>query len=91
MSLPKYKKIYTEMVDDNAELFDQLKSADKSSDEFKQIQRKAIRTVHQYENALCNRSEVTGYQGYSTGLSEKFWELVRSFYPEIDYTAEISR
>ena len=89
MALPKYKKIYTEMLEENSEVFEQLKELDKESPEFKQIQRKAIRIAHQYENALCNRSEITGYQGYSTGLSEKFWELVRTFFFYFDYTPEI--
>lgn len=73
------------MIEYNEEIFEQLKSLDRTTDEFKKVQRKALRLVHQYENALCNRSETTGYTQYATGLADKFMAEVRNDYPEIDY------
>lgn len=86
MAIPKYKKHYEEMIEYNEEVFRALKELDRKSQEFKEIQRKAVRIVHQYENALCNRTESTKFSKFSTGLSDKFMEEVRRDYPEIDYT-----
>lgn len=86
MPSPKYKKHYEEMIEYNSEVFEKLKSLDRNSDDFKDIQRKAVRIVHQYENALCNRTESTKFSKFSAGLSDKFMEEVRRDYPEIDYS-----
>ena len=84
MATPKYKKQYQEMIEYNSELFEKLKNTNKKLDEFAETQRKVLRIVHQYESALCSRTETTKYSMYSLGLSDKFMELVRESYPEID-------
>ncbi len=96
MPAPKYKKQYEEMLDYNKEVFEELnktyllykESPKKYKDAFAEIQKKAFRIVRKNEDNLCSKSEATHFSVYSTGLSDKFWELVRSNYPEIDVTAE---
>ena len=43
------------------------------------------------ENKLCSTSEKAGYGGYTTNLSEKFWQEVRKSYPLIDYVGVITK
>jgi len=53
-------------------------------DEFNQTGLKALRIIRRYENALCSRTENTGFGKFSENLSDKFWEEVRLNFPLID-------
>jgi hypothetical protein len=87
---PKYQKQYLEMLKINRKVFEELKlkSAKRNSLEFKEIQLKALRIVRRNEDLLCSKTENTKFSNFSLGLSDKFWELVRADYPEIDYSVE---
>lgn len=63
-----------------------LKSIKPKSEAFKEIQRKALRVIHQNENMLCSKTESTHFSNFSTILADKFWEKIRANYPEIDYS-----
>ncbi|MFA6981963.1 MAG: hypothetical protein WC243_03005 [Patescibacteria group bacterium] len=90
MSSPKFEKQYNEMIEKNKELFDELKlrSTNPKSEDFKEVQRKALRIVRRSEDTLCSKTENTHFSSFSSGLADKFWEMVRSNYPEIDYPTD---
>lgn len=87
MALPKFEKQYQEMLKTDGEVFAELKlkGAKPKSEAFKEVQRKALRVIHQNENMLCSRTESTHFSNFSAGLADKFWEKIRANYPEIDY------
>lgn len=78
------------MLKYDLKLFQELKakSAKPKSADFKELQRKVLRVIHENENVLCLRTESTKFSSFSAGLADKFWERIRSEYPEIDYSTE---
>lgn len=89
MATTKYEKQYDEMMKRNQKIFDELKalSDDSHSEDFRQIQLKALRVIKINEDALCSKTEKNkSYSSFSTQLADKFWEKIRSEYPEIDYS-----
>jgi hypothetical protein len=85
MPTPKFKKQYDDMLKVNSALFESLKTLDKNSEEFKEAQRKALRIARKHEDMLCSKTENTHFSNFSTNLADKFWELIRTHYPEIDF------
>jgi hypothetical protein len=85
MALPKFKIQYDLMLENNSEIFEALKKAKRGTAEFKESQRAALRIVRKNEDILCKRTENTKFTNFSTGLADKFMELVRANYPEIDF------
>jgi hypothetical protein len=83
MVTPKYKKQYDEMVKNNQELFDALKTTNKKSKEFKEIQLSLMRVVRRNEDILCSKTENTHYSNFSTGLADKFTAEIMANYPEL--------
>lgn len=91
MATTKYEKQYQEMIERNKQVFEDLQKYGKNpkSEEFKEVQFKAIRIVKRNEDALCSKTENNKrFSSFSTSLSDKFWEKIRSEYPEIDYSFE---
>lgn len=85
MALPKFRIQYDLMLENNPEVFETLKKAKQGTAEFKEAQRTALRVVRKNEDVLCKRTENTKFTNFSTGLADKFMELVRANYPEIDF------
>lgn len=83
MAIPKYKKQYEDMIENNQELFDSLKTLPKKSEDFKSAQRAAMRIVRKNEDLLCKRTENTKFTNFSTNLADKFTEEVQTNYPEV--------
>ena len=83
------------MVDDYEEFFSEFKTLhekyvedpDTYGDEFNETGQKVLRIIRRYENELCSRSENSGFGKFSENLSEKFWEMVRGYFPFIDEIA----
>jgi hypothetical protein len=90
VSTPKFEKQYSEMMKNYQAVFDELKlkSSKPKSEDFKEVQRKALRAIHLNENALCSKTESTHYSNFSVNLADKFWEKIRANYPEIDYSTD---
>lgn len=86
MVVPKYLRQYQEMIDTNKELFDTLKKTGRNSKNFSDIQLKVLRIVRRNEDALCKKTESTKFMSFSLTLADKFMEMVRANYPEIDYS-----
>ncbi len=88
----KYQKVFKQMIEENSTLFGEFKKLhDEFSDnkeeleeEFNQTGTKVLRVIRRYEDALCSKSENTGFGKFSENLSEKFWEEIRAVFPHID-------
>lgn len=85
MATPKFKKQYDEMLKLHKNLFETLKTMDPKSEEFKDMQLKVIRVVRKNEDALCSKTENSKFSNFSMELANKFMDLVREDYPQIDY------
>lgn len=90
MANTKYEKQYSEMMENNQEVFDLMKtlSTKPKSPEFKEVQLKVLRIARKTEDKLCSKMENTRNSSFSTGLADKFWEKIRAEYPEIDISVE---
>jgi hypothetical protein len=82
--MSKYKKHFLTMLEENQELVNHFKSLQKDSVEFHAEGNKVMRVIRRYEDELCSKSEGGKYGVFSQNLSEKFWEEVRGYFPEID-------
>lgn len=90
--MSKYKKQFTTMLEENSELFSQFKvlhekivAGDESvREEFNALGQKVLRVIRRYENALCAKSENSGFGKFSSNLSDMFWGEVRAYIPRID-------
>jgi len=90
--MPKYQQYFQEMIEYNKELFNEFKTIhDEYLQNPKEYQEalnnkgeKVLRIIRRYENMLCGKSENSGYGKFSTGLSDKFWGLIRNYLPRID-------
>ena len=90
--MPKYQQYFQEMVEYNKEVFDEFKAIHDEylqdpkiyHDLFNDKGEKILRIIRRYENMLCGKAENSGYSKFSTGLSDKFWGLIRNYLPKID-------
>lgn len=88
----KYKEYFLEMIAKNRDVFEPFKDLhDKYEKEPKKYQlqfneegKKILEIVQDWENRLCGASEKGGYARFSTNLSEKFRDAVRSYLPKFD-------
>lgn len=62
-----------------------VKNPEKHKQEFNELGRDIQDIIRDWEDKLCSHSENSKYAKFSTGLSEKFWELIRARFPKIDY------
>jgi len=93
----QYQIVYQQMIDENKELFDSFflihdkytQSPDAFQQQFNDIGRQIQDVVHIYEKRLCGKTEGGMYSKFSSGLSEKFWGLVRQDFPKIDFVGVI--
>jgi hypothetical protein len=88
MAKPKYERQYEQMLKDHQDSFDELKKLDRKSEEFKSLQLKVIRIIRKNEDQLCAKTENTKFANFSLQLADKFWELIRKDYPEVDYSTD---
>lgn len=61
-----------------------------SQGEFNVIGRKIQDIIRDYEDRLCGHSESSQYGKFSSTLADKFWDLLRTEFPKIDYIGVIS-
>jgi hypothetical protein len=84
--------MFKKMIEENSTLFDDFKTVhDELPDNKEELQEpfnekgtKVMRVIRRYEDALCSKSENTGFGKFSENLSEKFWEEIRGMFPHID-------
>jgi hypothetical protein len=88
----KFQQVFQLMINQNKETFDEFhkihdlysKDPAKYQEEFNKIGGDVQDLIRRYENILCSQSENTGYGKFSTKLSDKFHEEVKSVFPKID-------
>jgi hypothetical protein len=92
MAQPKYKQYFEQMIKQNQNLFEQFKPIhDKYSQDPQQYQEElnqkgqpVVDVIRDWERRLCAAMGRTRYSRYSEQLSEKFWNLVRKEFDQID-------
>ena len=97
--MSRYQQEYKEMVNENKQLFDEFKvihdkyAQDDTSnqEEFNRVGEKVVAIIRDHELHLTSKAESGQYAKYSSTLADKFWDLIRREYPEIDFVgAKIS-
>lgn len=92
MAQTKYSEYYQRMVAENRQLFDEFlkindafkKDSAKHSQEFHIVGQKVVDRVRDYDRRLCSAMGRGVFSTYSQKLSEKFWDLVRHDFDQID-------
>lgn len=92
MSQTKYREYYEKMVSENRQLFDEflkvndLFKADpiKNAEQFHSLGQKVLDKVRDFDRRLCSAMGRGVFSTYSQKLSEKFWDLVRKDFDQID-------
>ena len=92
MSIPKYKKFYTLMVEQNDNLFrnfdkthsDFLINPSKFESQFHSLGLEVVDVIRFWERKLCSGMEKSTNGVYSNKLADKFWQEVRNRYSHID-------
>jgi hypothetical protein len=92
MAQTKYREYYQRMVAENRQLFDEflkVNDAFKSdsvahADEFHLVGQKVVDKVRDFDRRLCSAMGRGVFSTYSQKLSEKFWDLVRQDFDQID-------
>ncbi len=92
MAKAKYKKYYELMMEQNRELFDEFRPIhDKYKQNRQQYQqelnekgKRVVDTIRNWERKLCRAMGKSKYSKYAEKLSEKFWNLVRDDFDQID-------
>lgn len=91
--MTKYKEYFDKMVSENKEAFGKFTQIhfeysidnDLNQEKFNDEGEKINKIIHEYEDRLCKHSENAGFGKYTSNLSEKFQEEVRSHFPLIDH------
>ena len=92
MAEAKYKKFYKLMHEKNPQLFEEFKAAhqayldnpDKAKPEFDRVGERVLEVMRDWERKLCSAMGRTMYGKYAQQVSEKFWDLARQDYEQID-------
>lgn len=90
--MTKYKKQFQTMINEYSTFFadfktlhDKVAAGDEDlRPEFNEKGRKILRIIRKYEDALCSKTENSGFGKFSENLSELFWSEVRAYLPRID-------
>ena len=91
--MTKYQKYFQQMLERNEQLFREFKTIhdhyvtdpSKWQEEFNARGEKVLAVLREWENRLCAHSERGQYGKFSSNLADKFWQVVRSYYPKIDF------
>ncbi len=97
MAQAKYKEYYQKMLAKEADLFARFRivhdsyqqDQKKFQKEFNQVGRQVVDAVHDWERRLCSVMGRSQYASYSQTVSEKFWDLVRQDFSQIDMVGVI--
>lgn len=95
--MTKYREYFERMVTNEKEKFDKFTKLhmqysmdqDGLQEMFNEEGSKIVAIIREWESKLCSTSEKAGYGGYTSNLSEKFWQEVRKSFPLIDYVGVI--
>lgn len=92
MAKPKYKEFFELMVKNNQEAFDAFRAVhdkyglnpEENQEEYNREGAKIQRILYEWEDKLCNRSQMTGHGSYAGNLAEKFREEIKREFPNIE-------
>lgn len=91
MASPKFKVYYQKMIDEHRDLFDRFAPLNEAfakdpslADEFHRLGQEVLDVVRDYDRRLCAAMGRGVYSVYSEKLSQKFWDLVREDFSQID-------
>ncbi|MEK7168826.1 MAG: hypothetical protein AAB778_02335 [Patescibacteria group bacterium] len=95
--MTKYREYFERMLTNEKELFDKFTKLnmqysldqDGMQEKFNKEGGEIVTIIREWESKLCSTSEKAGYGGYTSNLSEKFWQEVRKSFPLIDYVGVI--
>ena len=81
------------MLDNHKDVFHSFKhletlynqDAKKYQHDFNEKGEEVLAIIRRYENMLCSHSEGGKYGKFSAKLSDKYWEMIRKYFPKIDY------
>lgn len=92
MAEAKYKKFYKLMREKEEKLFLEFEDAHRSYKEnskknqleFNRVGEKVVEVIRDWDRRLCSTMGKTMYGQYSQQVSEKFWDLARQEFDQID-------
>ena len=81
------------MIDENSLLFNDfmdlhdkyLKDPENWQVKYNMVGEKVIEMIRNWERKLCRDSERGQFGKFSANLADKFWNLVRTDFPKIDF------
>ena len=96
--MSKFKEVFADMLEYNQDVFNSFRKIHElyTSDpqryqtEFNQEGEQVLRIIRRYENILCGKSESGRYGKFSSSLSDKFWQEIRTTFPQIDKVGLLS-
>ena len=89
----KYRQLFLEMMEEHRdamldfkEVHDKfVKDEETYKKDFNEKGGKVVEIIRDYERRLTSQQDRGQYSKFSTGLSDKFWDQIRSFLPRIDF------
>lgn len=89
----KHRQYFQHMLENHKDLFDNFKHLEaryqqdpkKYQDEYNEKGEEVLVIIRKYENMLCSHSEGGKYGKFSSKLSDKYREMVRKYFPKIDF------
>lgn len=92
MAQTKYHEYYQRMVAENRQLFDEFlkihdlfkENPETAAAEFHQVGQKVVDKIRDFDRRLCSAMGRGVFSTYSQKLSEKFWDLARKDFDQID-------
>ncbi len=91
--MTKYQKYFAEMMEKNEWLFGEFKkihdaymlNPQQNEEQFNRLGKEVVDEIREWERKLCGYSEKGQYGVFSSGLADKFWKEVRTYFPKIDF------
>ncbi len=91
--MTKHQEYYQKMIDQNLDLFSKFQDLHdkyvlepkKWQGEYNAVGEQVVTIIREWERKLCTESEKGKFGKFSNNLADKFWELVRTDYPRIDF------
>lgn len=92
MAKAKYKQYFEQMMEENQEVFERFKpvheqyklNREANQAKFNDIGKEVVELVRDWERRLCTVMGRSKYSQYAQKVSEKFWDLVRAEFDQID-------
>ncbi len=89
--MTKYRQAVQQMLEGNKELFDSFKpihdayviNPSVNQAKYNSIGSEVMDVIRDYERKLCSKMGAGQYSKFSTNLSEKFMEEIKSVFPKI--------